>query len=59
MHVAVQVDPDDDQITDPDRAREYLEEYFEGLSEGDVSIYWGTSEDFLYALKWRWQERPP
>lgn len=25
LHVAVQVDPDDDQITDPDRAREYME----------------------------------
>ena len=54
LHVAVQVDPDDDQITDPDRAREYMEKYFEGFGESDVSIYWGSSEDFLGELKRRW-----
>jgi len=57
LHVAVQVDPDDDQITDPDRAREYLEQYFEGFSESEVSIYWGSSEDFLSELQSRWRER--
>jgi hypothetical protein len=57
LHVAVQVDPDDDQITDPDRAREYLEAYFENFAESDVSIYWGTSEDFLTELHGRWKER--
>ncbi|MER2517813.1 MAG: SIR2 family protein [Candidatus Accumulibacter phosphatis] len=57
LHVAVQVDPDDDQITDPDRAREYLEQYFEGFSESEVSIYWGSSEDFLTELQRQWRER--
>ncbi|MBE2259194.1 MAG: SIR2 family protein [Rhodobacteraceae bacterium] len=57
LHVAVQVDPDDEQITDPDRAREYLEQYFEGFSESEVSIYWGSSEDFLTELQRRWRER--
>jgi hypothetical protein len=56
LHVAVQVDPDDDQITDPDRAREYMEQYFEGFSESEVSIYWGSSEDFLAELQRRWLE---
>lgn len=59
LHVAVQVDPDDDQITDPDRAREYLEAYFEGFVEGDINIYWGTCEDFLGELQRRWEERKP
>ncbi len=59
LHVAVQVDPDDDQITDPDRAREYLEAYFEGFAESDVNIYWGSSEDFLGELQRRWQGRAP
>ena len=46
LHVAVQVDPDDDQITDPERARVYRE-VLRGFSENDVSIYWGSCEDFL------------
>jgi len=58
-HVAVQIVPDDDQITDPDRAREYLEKYFEKFSDGNVSIYWGSSEDFLTELWRRWQEVHP
>lgn len=57
LHVAVQVDPDDDRITDPDRAREYLERYFEGFAESDVSIYWGSPEDFLGELQRRWKAR--
>jgi hypothetical protein len=60
LHVAVQVDPDDDQITDPDRAREYLEEYFKGFSDkSDISLYWGATEDFLGELKSRWRGPDP
>jgi len=59
LHVAVQIDPDDDQITDPDRAREYLEKYFEGFSESDINIYWGSCEDFLDVLQRQWQEQTP
>ncbi|MBK7956344.1 MAG: SIR2 family protein [Candidatus Accumulibacter sp.] len=57
LHIAVQVDPDDDQITNPDRAREYLEAYFEDFADSDVNIYWGSSEDFLCELQRRWQAR--
>jgi len=46
-HVAVQIDPDEGQITNPDRARVYLEEYFQGA---DISIYWGSVEDFITEL---------
>jgi hypothetical protein len=43
-HVAVQVDPDDDRIVDQERARHYLEGYFR---DEDVSVYWGSAEDFV------------
>lgn len=59
VHVAVQVDPDDDRIADPDRAREYLKKYFEGFSENEVNIYWGSCEDFLSELYHHWKEQHP
>jgi hypothetical protein len=53
MHVAVQVDPDDDHINDPERARDYLEKYFNKFVEGDVNIFWGSAKAFLSELKHR------
>jgi len=44
IQIAVQIDPDDDQVMDPDHARRYLEKYFTGHH---VKIYWGTVEYFL------------
>jgi hypothetical protein len=70
-HVAVQVDPDDDYIVDPERARRYLESYFadssvNGGSGGgernhclQVSIYWGTPVDFLRDLNEQLSRVPP
>jgi hypothetical protein len=54
-HVAVQLDPEEDRILEPDRARKYLESYFQGA---DISIYWGSAEDFLKELQQRWNEMP-
>jgi hypothetical protein len=52
-HVAVQIDPEEGRILEPERARRYLETYFQGA---DISIYWGSAEDFLRELQQRWNE---
>lgn len=46
-HVAVQIDLDEHQVAQPDQARRYIEKYF---GDADVSIYWGSAEDFLREL---------
>ncbi|NTW01461.1 MAG: CHAT domain-containing protein [Oscillochloris sp.] len=46
-HVAVQIDLDEHQAAKPDQARRYLERYF---GDADISIYWGSAEDFLREL---------
>jgi hypothetical protein len=52
-HVAVQIDPEEGRILEPERARRYLESYFQ---EADISIYWGSAEDFVRELQSRWEE---
>ncbi len=47
-HIAAQIDPEEDRILEPDRARAYLEKYFGGA---DISIYWGSAEDFVRDLQ--------
>lgn len=49
-HAAAQIEPEEDRIIDLKRARKYLEEYF--VSE-NISIYWGTTEEFLKELSAR------
>lgn len=51
-HVAVQIDPEEGRILEPERARRYLESYFQ---DADISIYWGSVEDFVRELHERWQ----
>ena len=46
-HVAVQIDPEQERLVDPDRARHYLERYF---FDTQISIFWGSAEDFLREL---------
>lgn len=46
-HVAAQIAPEEDRISEPRRAREYLEKFFSGA---DISIYWGGPDDFLKTL---------
>jgi CHAT domain/SIR2-like domain len=50
-HLAVQIDPEEGQILEPERAREYLEDY---LKRHLVGIYWGGVDDFLREL---WSRR--
>jgi hypothetical protein len=53
-HIAAQIEPEEGRILEPERARRYLEKYF---SKGaDISLYWGSSEDFLRELLQRWKE---
>lgn len=59
MHVAVQVDPDDDQVTEPERAREYLENYLAELGDTEINVYWGTAQDFLRDLTTHWNSGRP
>jgi hypothetical protein len=47
-HAAAQIEPEEDRILDIQRARKYLEEYFQ---VENISIYWGSSGEFLNALK--------
>ncbi len=49
-HAAAQIEPEEDRIIDVKRARRYLEEYFEGEN---IEIYWGSTQEFLEALKQR------
>jgi hypothetical protein len=46
-NVATQIDPEESRTADPERARSYLESYFGGE---DISLYWGSSEDFIRDL---------
>lgn len=49
-HIAAQIDPEQGRAVDIERARRYLEEYFD---EADITIYWGSAEDFLRELQGR------
>jgi len=46
-HAAAQIEPEENRVLDAQRARRYFEKYFEGEK---ISLYWGSSEDFLSAL---------
>lgn len=50
-HVAVQIDPEEGRSMEPDRARRYLESYFQN---SNVTIYWGSTESFLKELRDAW-----
>jgi hypothetical protein len=47
-HVAVQINPEEGRILEPDGARAYLETYFQSA---DMSIYWGRADDFIRELQ--------
>jgi hypothetical protein len=51
-HVAVQIDPEGGRIQNLERARHYLERYFQGE---DVTIYWGSVDDFVKELRQQWE----
>ncbi|HEX2362581.1 MAG TPA: CHAT domain-containing protein [Jiangellaceae bacterium] len=50
-HVAVQIDPEESSTIEPDRARTYLDKYFQG---SNITIYWGSTESFIKELHDAW-----
>jgi hypothetical protein len=53
-HIAAQIEPEEGQLMEPERARRYLENYF---SKGaDISLFWGSPDDFITELNTRWNE---
>ncbi len=46
-HVAVQLDPDDQQFDDPRIAQRYLARYF---GDEQITLYWGSVGDFIRQL---------
>jgi hypothetical protein len=54
-HVAAQIDPEEGRVIEPRGARAYLESYFQKPNETQVSIYWGTPDDFAHDLVKRWE----
>lgn len=54
-HVAVQIDPESGRILVPERARRFLEAYFQ---DADISVYWGSTESFLKKLNEYWDAEP-
>ncbi len=46
--VAAQVEPEDERLLAPQRARKYLEKYF--AKDADIEIYWGSPQEFLGEL---------
>ncbi|MFI5458782.1 MAG: SIR2 family protein, partial [Isosphaerales bacterium] len=51
-HVAVQIDPEQGRVLEPELARRYLEGYFSGAQ---ITIYWGTASKFLTQLSEKWE----
>jgi hypothetical protein len=54
-HVAVQIDPEEGQMSDPEGARRYLSSYFQ---DARITLYWGSAETFARELKERWERLP-
>ncbi|KRD41434.1 hypothetical protein ASE38_17715 [Cellulomonas sp. Root930] len=53
-HVAVQIDPEEGTTIDAERARRYLESYFD---HSHISLYWGSTESFIKELADEWRQR--
>ncbi|GIK76023.1 MAG: hypothetical protein BroJett021_50110 [Chloroflexota bacterium] len=53
--IAVQLPPNLSQI-DMERARGYLNKYFDQLQQIRVSIYWGDVREFALELRQRWEK---
>jgi len=54
-NIAAQIEPEDGRILEPQRAREYLEQYFSKGQKIDLSIYWGSPEEFITELMRYWR----
>jgi hypothetical protein len=59
-HVGVQVNPDEHDLADVERARRYMERYFRGKdTPAEISIYWGSVTEFLNELRQHLAEMGP
>lgn len=47
LHIAAQINPEEERILEPAGARRYLEARFQST---DVNIFWGSVDDFRQAL---------
>lgn len=54
-NIAAQIEPEDGRILEPERAREYLEQYFYKGHKLDLSIFWGTPDEFIKELMRYWR----
>jgi len=58
-HVAVQIDPQEGVTLNPEAARKYLKDYLDPAAaqtyQTNISVYWGSVEDFIRELHMRWQ----
>jgi SIR2-like domain len=54
-HIAGQILPEEGRFLEPERARRYLDSYFQDV---DISIYWGSVEDFTKDLLAQWNAEP-
>jgi len=52
--IGVQVDLEGGEIQDPERARNYLKEYYR--QNADLSLYWGSPEEFMQELAEQWEK---
>ena len=52
-HAAAQIEPEGSRVLDVERARKYLEKYFDSEN---ISLYWGSTEDFLNDLRKKMEE---
>lgn len=55
-HIAAQIQPDENRILEPERARRYLEKYYG--QDANISLYWGSVEDFIKEFWPQWLTRP-
>jgi hypothetical protein len=53
-NIAAQIQPDENRALEPERARKYLETYY--FQDANLSLYWGSVDDFMRELWPRWQE---
>ena len=50
-HVGVQVNPEEQSVSDVRRTIQYMERYFSSKNSPEISIYWGSATDFLKQLR--------
>ncbi len=52
-HICVQLVPEGDEFSDSEKAKQYLDSYFDDL---DIRVYWGTYREFITELGDRWRK---